>query len=107
MNYHKGESGWKIAQQEPLTERHINFALMENLCLVKIMNMLEFCYMKTTNSKIVMDKETAKQFNQLARLTMINKLLVDIRKDLAICEIEGWDKKEYIQMIKNEINKIG
>lgn len=38
----------------------------------------------------------AKIFNDLARKKMQEKLLQDIRVDLMICEIEGWNKKEYI-----------
>lgn len=46
----------------------------------------------------------AKTFNDVARHEMIVKLLADIRVDLAICDIEGWDKKEYIRMLQNELN---
>jgi len=34
------------------------------------------------------------------------KLLTDINIDLTICEIEGWDKKEYIQDLKNLLDDI-
>lgn len=42
--------------------------------------------------------------NQLAREQMKLKLLNDIRVDLEICEIEGWDKTEYIRELKELID---
>ena len=53
------------------------------------------------------DQKTANTANELARKKFQEKLLQDIRVDLMICEIEGWDKLEYIQEIKNLINSIG
>ena len=35
------------------------------------------------------------------------RLLADIRFDLAVCEIEGWDKAEYLSEIKNMIDELG
>ena len=55
----------------------------------------------------IIDKKTANTANELARKKFQEKLLQDIRVDLMICEIEGWDKLEYIQEIKNLINSIG
>ncbi len=40
--------------------------------------------------------ETRKQFNRLAREQMKLRLLADIRADLMVCELEGWDKLEYL-----------
>ena len=51
-------------------------------------------------------EKEAYKVQQLARHQMIVKLLNDILIDLQICKIEGWDKMEYVNMIKNEINKI-
>ena len=63
---------------------------------------------KKINSKDkIIDKKTAKTANELARKKFREKLLQDIRVDLMICEIEGWDKLEYIREIKNLINSIG
>ena len=63
---------------------------------------------KKINSKDkIIDKKTANTANELARKKFQEKLLQDIRVDLMICEIEGWDKLEYIQEIKNLINSIG
>lgn len=53
---------------------------------------------------IVYGAEEARLVNGIARHQMITKLLADIRTDLCICEIEGWDKKEYIQQLKELIN---
>ena len=41
-------------------------------------------------------QEKADAINRLAREQMKLKLLQDIRVDLMICEIEGYDKKQYI-----------
>ena len=35
---------------------------------------------------------------------MKEELLKDIRVDLMICEMEGWDKKEYIRELQNLLN---
>lgn len=40
----------------------------------------------------------------LARKQMEERLLQDIRTDLVICELEGWDKKEYIAELQCLIN---
>lgn len=56
---------------------------------------------------IIMDEPaTRKRLNDLAREQMILKLLKDIRVDLEICEIEGWDKLEYINRLKSEIDSL-
>lgn len=41
-------------------------------------------------------KETAYRLQVLARKQMIVKLEADILQDMNICELEGWDKTEYI-----------
>lgn len=53
---------------------------------------------------IIFGKDESKTINDIARHQMIAKLLTDIRVDLCICEIEGWDKKEYIRQLKELIN---
>lgn len=35
--------------------------------------------------------------NRLAREQAKYRLLVDIRTDLAVCEIEGWSPREYLR----------
>lgn len=39
---------------------------------------------------------TRQAFNRLAREKMKLRLLADIRMDLMVCELEGWDKLEYL-----------
>lgn len=56
---------------------------------------------------IIPDKATAKALNDLARHQTIIRLLSDIRMDMEICEIEGWDRTEYINQIKQLIDSIG
>ena len=56
---------------------------------------------------IIPDKETAKALNDLARHTAIARILNDIRIDMEICEIEGWSKSEYLNLIRQLLNSIG
>lgn len=48
----------------------------------------------------------AKTVNTLARKKFQEHLLKEIMFDFMVCEIEGWDKKEYINEIKKLINGI-
>jgi len=48
----------------------------------------------------------AKTVNDLARLKFKEQLLKVIMFDLMVCEIEKWDKKEYINEIKKLLNSI-
>lgn len=48
----------------------------------------------------------AKTMNDLARKRAEASLLRDIRADLAVCEIEGWSKTEYINQLKASIDRI-
>jgi len=48
----------------------------------------------------------AKTVNDLARLKFKKQLLKEIRFDLMVCEIEGWNKKEYINELKKLLNSI-
>ena len=41
--------------------------------------------------------------NRLAREQTKLRLLVDIRTDLAVCEIEGWDQGEYLRDLHRTI----
>ena len=56
---------------------------------------------------IIPDKKTANALNDLARHTAIVRILNDIRMDMEICEIEGWDKTEYIKQLKKLLDSIG
>lgn len=48
----------------------------------------------------------AKTVNDLARLKFKEQLLKEIMFDLMVCEIEKWDKKEYINELKKLLNGI-
>ena len=48
----------------------------------------------------------AKSVNDLARLKFKEQLLKEIIFDLMVCEIENWDKKEYINELKKMLNSI-
>ena len=52
-------------------------------------------------------KETRYKLQMLARHKMIERLYADILCDLQVCEIEGFDKTEYIRMLKDVINGFG
>ena len=51
-------------------------------------------------------QEKVDAINRLAREQMKLKLLQDIRVDLMICEIEGYDKKQYINELRDMIDTI-
>ena len=51
-------------------------------------------------------QENADAINRLAREQMKLKLLQDIRVDLTICEIEGYDKKQYINELRDMLDTI-
>lgn len=55
---------------------------------------------------IIPDKECAEAMNRLAREEMKQKLLNDILIDLTICEIENWDKKQYLRELKQLIQSL-
>ena len=57
-------------------------------------------------SIVVPNKQTAIRLNVFAREQMKHKLLNDILIDLTICDIENWDKVQYIQELKDLINSI-
>lgn len=38
---------------------------------------------------------------------MITKLYADILMDINICDIEGWDKMEYINEFRELLNSLG
>lgn len=61
-------------------------------------------------NKMVEKKEMtifpAKTVNDLARLKFKEQLLKEIMFDLMVCEIENWDKKEYINELKKMLNEI-
>ena len=52
-------------------------------------------------------QEARKALNRLAREQIKLRLLADIRFDLAVCEIEGWNKLEYLNELKSMIDDLG
>lgn len=52
-------------------------------------------------------QEARKALNRLAREKMKYRLLADISLDLAVCEIEGWNKLEYLNELKSMIDDLG
>lgn len=51
-------------------------------------------------------KEGRKTLNDLARHQMILKLEADILMDMQTCDIEGWDKTEYIRLVGDLLDKL-
>ncbi len=52
-------------------------------------------------------KETRYKLQMLARHKMIARLYTDILCDMQVCEIEGFDKTEYINMLRDVVNGFG
>lgn len=52
------------------------------------------------------EANSAKNVNDLARAKFKERILKDILCDLTICEIEGWDKSEYIRELQDLIRSI-
>jgi len=93
-------------QERALLKVNKNIAIQD----FKTKNMdinLEKNIKKNSPKDKIIDKKTAKTANELARKKFQEKLLQDIRVDLMVCEIEGWNKSEYIREIKKLINSIG
>lgn len=55
---------------------------------------------------IIPDKETARALNDLARHQATMRILADIRMDMEICELEGWNKLEYINQLKQLLDSL-
>lgn len=53
------------------------------------------------------NESISKSLNRLAREQVKLRILNDIKIDMAVCEIEGWDKTEYLNELKKLINSIG
>lgn len=54
----------------------------------------------------LLDKDTRRALQELARHQLIKKMLADIATDMQVCKLEGWDISEYPLMLKNEIELI-
>lgn len=63
--------------------------------------------MAKVDSVVITDTNCAPSLNRLAREQMKLRLMQDIRTDLIVCEIEGWDKMEYLNELKELINSFG
>jgi len=48
----------------------------------------------------------SKLVNTLARKRFEEQVLKDIQFDIMVCEIEGWDKTEYIKELQNLLNSL-
>lgn len=59
--------------------------------------------MKQSRTMIPEDEDTRIALNVLARHQTILNLYRDILTDMMVCEIEGWDKKEYLNQLKSVI----
>ena len=51
------------------------------------------------------DKETALALNRLCREATKEKLLKDILADIAVCQLEGWDYKEYLIELRDLVSQ--
>ena len=51
-----------------------------------------------------MENEVGKGLNRLAREQMKLRLLLDIRQDIQVCQLEGLDYKEYLIELKEIID---
>ena len=56
--------------------------------------------MAKVDSVVITDTSCAPSLNRLAREQMKLRLMQDIRTDLIVCEIEGWNKMEYLNELK-------
>lgn len=53
-----------------------------------------------------LDKETRLALNRKAREELKLKILADIRFDIEVCKIEGWDHLEYLHELKELIESL-
>ncbi len=51
-------------------------------------------------------KEERYQFNKLVRLQIITNLENEILFDMRVCQIEEWDHREFIRMIREMLDKL-
>ena len=53
-----------------------------------------------------LNQEERKALNDLAREQLILKILIEVRFDMEVCKMEGWDYMELPSRIKNEMERI-
>ena len=51
-----------------------------------------------------LDKETKRAMQLVAREEMKHRIYADILVDMMVCDIEGWDKMEYIKELQDMLN---
>ena len=56
--------------------------------------------------KADLDIETRRSMQLIAREEMKRKIYADILADMMICEIEGWDRLEYIKELQDMFNSL-
>lgn len=66
----------------------------------------KICF-NNSKKKQAMHPQAPKAMNRLSREKQKEILLRDIMSDMMVCEIEGWDKTEYINELKELIDSIG
>lgn len=66
--------------------------------LLSLLMMIKFKEHEEEQGKILL--------NRLAREKMKLKLLSDINCDLMICELESWDKKQFLSELKELIDSL-
>lgn len=60
-----------------------------------------------SNVKLVPDTiETQKAFNRYAREQMKVRILTDVKADMMVCEINGWDKLEYLNELSEMLSDL-
>lgn len=82
----------------------------EKLKVLEDPKQLEFPKQKDTKvnpSTQVIDENYVKTANTLARSKFKLKIMQEIMFDLMVCEIEGWNKKEYIEEITALVGSLG
>lgn len=62
--------------------------------------------LEKANKNQILDQETRRALQTLARQELIKKMLADIATDMTVCKLEGWDILEYPKLLKEEIDKI-
>ena len=53
-----------------------------------------------------LDKETRRAMQRVSREEMKLRIYADILVDMMICDIEGWDKIEYVRELQDMLNNL-
>ena len=56
--------------------------------------------------KADLDIETKRAMQLVAREEMKHRIYADILADMMVCDIEGWDKMEYIRELQDMFNDL-